>query len=227
LASPKDPLESSSARLLSGAADGRPVEVVLLIKTALEDTNVVGFDWACPGECPPQTSGSSCTVSCNSDSNCPNNEKCCSNGCGRYCTAPFTVKPGQCPKPKRVPECAESCFHDGQCPATQKCCPTTCGHVCSEPHDRESDQGSGYGQGRGQGSGYGQGSGQGSGYGQGRGQGVRIRTVHVWTGSESGQWLRTGSGMDRASVGQVGSTGQWFMDKWRASGYGRAVVREV
>uniref|UniRef100_A0A8C1YDH4 WAP domain-containing protein n=1 Tax=Cyprinus carpio TaxID=7962 RepID=A0A8C1YDH4_CYPCA len=43
-----------------------------------------------PGECPPQTSGSSCTVSCNSDSNCPNNEKCCSNGCGRYCTAPFT-----------------------------------------------------------------------------------------------------------------------------------------
>uniref|UniRef100_A0A8C2KDW8 WAP domain-containing protein n=1 Tax=Cyprinus carpio TaxID=7962 RepID=A0A8C2KDW8_CYPCA len=84
-----------------------------------------------PGECPPQTSGSSCTVSCNSDSNCPNNEKCCSNGCGRYCTAPYTVKPGQCPKPKRVPECAESCFHDGQCPATQKCCPTTCGHVCT------------------------------------------------------------------------------------------------
>uniref|UniRef100_A0A8C1BN24 WAP domain-containing protein n=1 Tax=Cyprinus carpio carpio TaxID=630221 RepID=A0A8C1BN24_CYPCA len=85
-----------------------------------------------PGECPPQTSGTLCTTSCNSDSNCPDNEKCCSNGCGSYCTAPYTVKPGQCPKPKSVPECAESCFHDGQCPATQKCCPTTCGHVCSE-----------------------------------------------------------------------------------------------
>uniref|UniRef100_A0A671SH17 WAP domain-containing protein n=1 Tax=Sinocyclocheilus anshuiensis TaxID=1608454 RepID=A0A671SH17_9TELE len=40
-----------------------------------------------PGECPPQSSGRrSCTRSCRSDSNCPNNKKCCSNGCGRYCT---------------------------------------------------------------------------------------------------------------------------------------------
>uniref|UniRef100_A0A671T8F3 WAP domain-containing protein n=1 Tax=Sinocyclocheilus anshuiensis TaxID=1608454 RepID=A0A671T8F3_9TELE len=79
-----------------------------------------------PGRCPPQSSGRrSCTSSCKSDSNCPNNEKCCSNGCGRYCTVPYTVKPGQCPKPKNIPLCAESCFHDGQCPATQKCCPTT------------------------------------------------------------------------------------------------------
>uniref|UniRef100_A0A671NRG8 WAP domain-containing protein n=1 Tax=Sinocyclocheilus anshuiensis TaxID=1608454 RepID=A0A671NRG8_9TELE len=44
-----------------------------------------------PGECPPQAIGRrSCTRSCVSDSNCPNNEKCCSNGCGRYCTAPYT-----------------------------------------------------------------------------------------------------------------------------------------
>uniref|UniRef100_A0A672MD60 WAP domain-containing protein n=1 Tax=Sinocyclocheilus grahami TaxID=75366 RepID=A0A672MD60_SINGR len=43
-----------------------------------------------PGECPPQSSGiKSCTTSCNCDSNCPNNEKCCSNGCGRYCTVPY------------------------------------------------------------------------------------------------------------------------------------------
>ncbi|XP_016379716.1 WAP four-disulfide core domain protein 18-like, partial [Sinocyclocheilus rhinocerous] len=73
-----------------------------------------------PGKCPPQSLGRrSCTRSCESDSNCPNNEKCCSNGCGRYCTAPYTVKPGQCPKPKNIPLCAERCFHDGQCHATQ------------------------------------------------------------------------------------------------------------
>ncbi len=44
-----------------------------------------------PGECPPQTSGrKSCTSSCKSDSDCTKNEKCCSNGCGSYCTAPYT-----------------------------------------------------------------------------------------------------------------------------------------
>uniref|UniRef100_A0A671QN88 WAP domain-containing protein n=1 Tax=Sinocyclocheilus anshuiensis TaxID=1608454 RepID=A0A671QN88_9TELE len=98
-------------------------------------SDAFGLVSATPGECPPQSSGiKSCTTSCNSDSNCPNNEKCCSNGCGRYCTAPYKVKPGHCPKPKKIQACAESCFHDGQCPATQKCCPTTCGHACSEPH---------------------------------------------------------------------------------------------
>uniref|UniRef100_A0A672SE68 WAP domain-containing protein n=1 Tax=Sinocyclocheilus grahami TaxID=75366 RepID=A0A672SE68_SINGR len=31
-----------------------------------------------PGQCPPQSSGRrSCISSCKSDSNCPNNEKCC------------------------------------------------------------------------------------------------------------------------------------------------------
>uniref|UniRef100_A0A8C1K292 WAP domain-containing protein n=1 Tax=Cyprinus carpio TaxID=7962 RepID=A0A8C1K292_CYPCA len=45
-----------------------------------------------PGKCPPRSSGTrSCTSSpCKNDSNCPNNEKCCSNGCGLYCTAPYT-----------------------------------------------------------------------------------------------------------------------------------------
>uniref|UniRef100_A0A8C2HE62 WAP domain-containing protein n=1 Tax=Cyprinus carpio TaxID=7962 RepID=A0A8C2HE62_CYPCA len=75
-----------------------------------------------PGKCPPRSSGNrSCTSSCKNDSNCPNNEKCCSNGCGLYCTAPYTVKPGQCPNPKNIPLSAESCSHDGQCPATKKC----------------------------------------------------------------------------------------------------------
>uniref|UniRef100_A0A8C1Y952 WAP domain-containing protein n=1 Tax=Cyprinus carpio TaxID=7962 RepID=A0A8C1Y952_CYPCA len=90
--------------------------------------------WTKPGRCPPQSSGSKlCTSSCKNDSNCPKNEKCCRNGCGSYCTAPYRVKPGQCPIPEMIPMSAESCFHDGQCPATQKCCPTTSGRTCSEP----------------------------------------------------------------------------------------------
>uniref|UniRef100_A0A8C1LMN8 WAP domain-containing protein n=1 Tax=Cyprinus carpio TaxID=7962 RepID=A0A8C1LMN8_CYPCA len=103
-----------------------------------------------PGRCPPQSSGSKlCTSSCKNDSNCPKNEKCCRNGCGSYCTAPYRVKPGQCPIPEMIPMSAESCFHDGQCPATQKCCPTTSGRTCSEPRGQGNGQGSGFGQGRG------------------------------------------------------------------------------
>uniref|UniRef100_A0A673MTE1 WAP domain-containing protein n=1 Tax=Sinocyclocheilus rhinocerous TaxID=307959 RepID=A0A673MTE1_9TELE len=54
-------------------------------------TRTAGEKISKPGQCPPQSSGRrSCISSCKSDSNCPNNEKCCSNGCGRYCTAPYT-----------------------------------------------------------------------------------------------------------------------------------------
>ncbi|KTG44367.1 hypothetical protein cypCar_00047258, partial [Cyprinus carpio] len=81
-----------------------------------------------PGKCPPRSSGTrSCTSSpCKNDSNCPNNEKCCSNGCGLYCTAPYTVKPGQCRQPKATFHCrAESVPDDGQCPATKNMLSTT------------------------------------------------------------------------------------------------------
>uniref|UniRef100_A0A671SFZ2 WAP domain-containing protein n=1 Tax=Sinocyclocheilus anshuiensis TaxID=1608454 RepID=A0A671SFZ2_9TELE len=44
-----------------------------------------------PGECPPEKPvGGSCARSCTGDSDCPDNEKCCSNGCGHRCTAPYT-----------------------------------------------------------------------------------------------------------------------------------------
>ncbi|XP_067279333.1 uncharacterized protein [Pseudorasbora parva] len=47
-----------------------------------------------PGECPSTKSGAgTCAELCVSDHDCPNNEKCCSNGCGRQCMAPYTVKP--------------------------------------------------------------------------------------------------------------------------------------
>ncbi|XP_028266464.1 WAP four-disulfide core domain protein 3 isoform X2 [Parambassis ranga] len=87
-----------------------------------------------PGVCPRRTRGFGvCAEYCSNDSDCPSDEKCCSNGCGHQCTKPFTVKPGRCALPKTTPMCAEYCYHDGQCPGEQKCCRTTCGHACSEP----------------------------------------------------------------------------------------------
>nr|ACM08205.1 Antileukoproteinase precursor [Salmo salar] len=93
-----------------------------------------GNSTAKPGVCPRRRWGSGmCAEFCSNDSNCPNDEKCCHNGCGHECIAPYTVKPGRCALPKGTPMCAEYCYHDGQCPEEQKCCRTTCGHACSEP----------------------------------------------------------------------------------------------
>uniref|UniRef100_A0A4W5NR72 WAP domain-containing protein n=1 Tax=Hucho hucho TaxID=62062 RepID=A0A4W5NR72_9TELE len=93
-----------------------------------------GNSTAKPGMCPRRRWGSGmCAEFCSNDSDCPNDEKCCHNGCGHECIAPYTVKPGRCALPKGTPMCAEYCYHDGQCPEEQKCCRTTCGHACSEP----------------------------------------------------------------------------------------------
>ncbi|XP_073326364.1 WAP four-disulfide core domain protein 3 isoform X2 [Pagrus major] len=87
-----------------------------------------------PGVCPRRRWGSGlCAEFCSNDSDCPNKEKCCHNGCGHECIAPYTVKPGRCALPQGTPMCAEYCYHDGQCPGEQKCCKTTCGHACSQP----------------------------------------------------------------------------------------------
>jgi len=44
-----------------------------------------------PGVCPRRKFGAGvCAEYCVNDSDCPNNEKCCSNGCGHACTAPYT-----------------------------------------------------------------------------------------------------------------------------------------
>uniref|UniRef100_G3NV00 WAP four-disulfide core domain 2 n=1 Tax=Gasterosteus aculeatus aculeatus TaxID=481459 RepID=G3NV00_GASAC len=87
-----------------------------------------------PGVCPRRHWGSGpCAEFCSNDSDCPSDEKCCHNGCGHECTAPYEVKLGRCPSPRGTPMCAEFCHHDGQCPGEQKCCKTSCGHACSEP----------------------------------------------------------------------------------------------
>ncbi|XP_028309233.1 WAP four-disulfide core domain protein 3 [Gouania willdenowi] len=86
------------------------------------------------GRCPQKHWGTAkCAEFCYRDSDCPDDEKCCSNGCGHECVAPYKVKPGRCGFPQRTQMCAEYCYHDGQCPGTEKCCRTTCGHACTEP----------------------------------------------------------------------------------------------
>uniref|UniRef100_A0A672MAA6 WAP domain-containing protein n=1 Tax=Sinocyclocheilus grahami TaxID=75366 RepID=A0A672MAA6_SINGR len=94
------------------------------------------FNLTKPGECPAQSSGiKSCTTSCNSDSNCPNNEKCCSNECGRYCTAPYKAKPGECPaQSSGIKSCTTSCNSDSNCPNNEKCCSNECGRYCTAPY---------------------------------------------------------------------------------------------
>uniref|UniRef100_A0A673H0G6 WAP domain-containing protein n=1 Tax=Sinocyclocheilus rhinocerous TaxID=307959 RepID=A0A673H0G6_9TELE len=74
---------------------------------------------------------------CSQDGDCPNDEKCCSNGCGHQCMALSNVKPGVCPKNNHEGvfsgACADRCSHDSDCPKDEKCCRTKCGLDCTLP----------------------------------------------------------------------------------------------
>ncbi|XDV45635.1 hypothetical protein PO909_013699 [Leuciscus waleckii] len=77
-------------------------------------------------------------VSCADDSDCANNEKCCSNGCGLQCMAPVTANPGVCPSRKYKPgQCARirfaPCADDSDCANNEKCCNNGCGLQCMAP----------------------------------------------------------------------------------------------
>ena len=43
-----------------------------------------------PGACPKPTGFGICVEACSGDGDCPDNEKCCSNGCGHVCMKPGT-----------------------------------------------------------------------------------------------------------------------------------------
>uniref|UniRef100_A0AAQ4RSQ4 WAP four-disulfide core domain 2 n=1 Tax=Gasterosteus aculeatus aculeatus TaxID=481459 RepID=A0AAQ4RSQ4_GASAC len=87
-----------------------------------------------PGVCPlSHRLFGLCVELCSNDSVCPDDQKCCSNGCGHVCTAPYKVKPGLCPPPVGISLCAFLCQQDGQCPEEKKCCTTSCGLDCRDP----------------------------------------------------------------------------------------------
>ncbi|XP_050961048.1 perlwapin isoform X6 [Labeo rohita] len=98
-----------------------------------------------PGVCPTNDLGAAtlgvCAEPCSLDSDCPNDEKCCSNGCGHQCISPSTYeKPGPCPKNLGIGLCVESCSHDDDCPNNQKCCSNGCGHECMAPYKAEPEK---------------------------------------------------------------------------------------
>ncbi len=81
---------------------------------------------------------------CFHDSNCPDDLKCCSDGCGRQCMAPNRAeKPGVCPS-NDLRYCFRSenrCFHDSNCPDDLKCCSDSCGRQCMAPNREKSRPG--------------------------------------------------------------------------------------
>ncbi len=42
-----------------------------------------------PGACPKKLGVGVCAEMCSHDSDCPKNQKCCSNGCGHQCMPPY------------------------------------------------------------------------------------------------------------------------------------------
>lgn len=77
-----------------------------------------------------------CLDGCSSDSDCTGSQKCCSNGCGHYCTAPESVpfykSPKSCPKAPVATqeECPSGCNGHSACEDEELCCSTGCGSNC-------------------------------------------------------------------------------------------------
>uniref|UniRef100_A0A8C1S2Z8 WAP domain-containing protein n=1 Tax=Cyprinus carpio TaxID=7962 RepID=A0A8C1S2Z8_CYPCA len=89
-----------------------------------------------PGVCPDDKDMIGvCVEVCFGDSSCPNNQKCCSNGCGHHVFCSVTEKPGVCPDDKdMIGVWVEDCFGDGECPDDEKCGSNGCGHQCMAPY---------------------------------------------------------------------------------------------
>ncbi|XP_058616626.1 waprin-Rha1-like isoform X2 [Onychostoma macrolepis] len=117
--------------------------VVLLCLAKGPVTGAVDLDKellpAKPGMCPRNNVEEAmmglCAELCSHDSDCPDDQKCCSNGCGHECMAPYKEKPGVCPRQKPgFGACVESCLNDGNCPNEEKCCSNGCGRKCTRPY---------------------------------------------------------------------------------------------
>ncbi|XP_034861518.1 antileukoproteinase-like [Mirounga leonina] len=79
---------------------------------------------------------------CQSDWQCPKEQKCCNDYCGIKCmdpvdpAKPVNVNPGKCPVVTgqcRRPNPTDICLNDGHCPNSLKCCKGVCGNSCVKP----------------------------------------------------------------------------------------------
>uniref|UniRef100_A0A8C1S4M9 WAP domain-containing protein n=1 Tax=Cyprinus carpio TaxID=7962 RepID=A0A8C1S4M9_CYPCA len=118
------------------------IAVLLCLFVYLSTTDAKEYVTEKPGVCPkiyPEDDMlEDCAELCSQDGQCPDDEKCCSNGCGQRCMPPYKAKPGMCPR-NNVKEpvfgvCAELCSRDSDCPNDQKCCSNGCGHQCMPPY---------------------------------------------------------------------------------------------
>ncbi|KAF4520215.1 hypothetical protein B566_EDAN009940 [Ephemera danica] len=100
-----------------------------------------------PGTCPKPSHPITCNTTkdfestCDNDDRlCPENEKCCNNGCGLVCLPMVSiVKPGMCPTVSPTARCRKPgmarrpCASDENCPVNRKCCYNGCVMKCTSP----------------------------------------------------------------------------------------------
>uniref|UniRef100_A0A673MVL8 WAP domain-containing protein n=1 Tax=Sinocyclocheilus rhinocerous TaxID=307959 RepID=A0A673MVL8_9TELE len=64
------------------------IAALLCLSVCLSTTDAEGTATEKPGSCPKILGEGLCVEMCSHDSDCLNNQKCCSNGCGHQCMAP-------------------------------------------------------------------------------------------------------------------------------------------
>uniref|UniRef100_A0A452VN74 Antileukoproteinase-like n=1 Tax=Ursus maritimus TaxID=29073 RepID=A0A452VN74_URSMA len=83
---------------------------------------------------------------CQSDWQCPKEQKCCREYCGIKCvdpvdpSKPVKVNPGKCLADTgecKKPNPPDLCLNDGHCRNGLKCCKGVCGNSCFEPVEGE------------------------------------------------------------------------------------------
>ena len=98
----------------------------------------LGTFYSCPEI--PQDMVGICSDECTDDSDCENETKCCSNGCGHVCKVPVRIPyydpPLECPDlsgNQNAGICEEDCSDNTECTNEgELCCSNGCGTACME-----------------------------------------------------------------------------------------------
>ncbi|CAD7669331.1 unnamed protein product [Nyctereutes procyonoides] len=119
--------------------------LMLLALEILMTWTVEGASKAKHGAC-PFTPRVMCLVfeppQCQSDWDCPKEQKCCREYCGIKCvdpvdpSKPVKVNPGKCPLVTdqcKKPNPTDKCLNDSHCLNSLKCCKGVCGNSCVKP----------------------------------------------------------------------------------------------
>uniref|UniRef100_A0A3Q3ATC2 WAP domain-containing protein n=1 Tax=Kryptolebias marmoratus TaxID=37003 RepID=A0A3Q3ATC2_KRYMA len=85
-----------------------------------------------PGQCPRFLLTFPSRLGCKEDTDCPNDDKCCSYHCGSVCVSPVHIK-ALCPDSTGTETCDDLCYSDSDCFNGKKCCYNGCGYECMPP----------------------------------------------------------------------------------------------